>query len=50
MVCFPFFGVFPSDRILNATKDVNVHILFTVLQFTSYNNSCYLWQLIPGTF
>jgi hypothetical protein len=35
---------FPSDRIFKTTKDVNV------LKFPLYNNSCKLYQRIPGTF
>jgi len=37
----PFFGVFPSDRIPKATKDVNV------VSFTHVVISCKLCQLIP---
>ena len=47
-VCSPFFRAFPSDRILNATQDVNVHVLFTAVQFPSCNNSCYFLPANSG--
>jgi len=40
----PFFGAFPSDRILKAIKDVNVHF------FIHSKNSSKLYQRIPETF
>jgi hypothetical protein len=41
----PIYKAFPSELIPKATKDLNVHFL-TVLQFTSCNNSCKLYQRI----
>ena len=40
----PFFLAFTSDRIPQATKDVNIHLLI------HSSNSCKLYQGIPGTF
>jgi hypothetical protein len=37
----PFFGAFPSDRILSAAKDVNVNV------FIHCSNFCELYQQIP---
>jgi len=37
-VGFPFFAVFPSDRIPKATKDVNVYFLFTVPISVNYTS------------
>jgi hypothetical protein len=40
----PFFGAFPSNRILKAKKD------FKVRKFPSCSNTCKLYQRFPGTF
>jgi len=39
----PFFGAFPSDLSPKAIKDISVHF------FIYSNNSCKLYQRIPGT-
>jgi hypothetical protein len=44
IVILCFFRTFPFDRIHKATKDVNVHF------FIHSNDSCKVYQWIPGTF
>jgi hypothetical protein len=39
-----FSGAFPTDRIPEATKEVNVHLFIQSSKF------CKLYQQIPGTF
>jgi hypothetical protein len=47
IVGFPFFGSFPSDRIPEATKDVNIRIFIIVT--ISVNCTCQFRELFEET-